>query len=267
MILPEFHGFREIIVGLRSGLARREAASVALRLAVGALAVGGFVVAAARRRDFALLAAIGAVLVLPLVRHQQYGYVKYYILLPVIVAVAASRLPARVMVPLAVAIAVLNGSALFDKIRAGRQLYAARVRVYEHAGPSDCWLSTGWGPPIGFRWPGTVCAVLGKLAGGSANDVNQVISQAHANLTACLRQCFCEARSVYTDDMTERGLVSLGEVTRQFQYSDLNLADFVLAASRAELVSQTGDEGDPVYEYGPYDRRRLCDESSAKPVK
>ncbi len=258
--LADFHGLN----GLVKGLNNLENLIALLRLTIGFTAVWGFVLMAIRRRQLAIVVAVSGLLVLPVVRHQQYGYIKYYVMLPAILAVAAADLRPRAVIALAALFAFLNGGLLVARIARDRRVYEARVRLYEQASSSDCWMTMGWGPSIGFRWPGSVCAVLGSLSGGAGNDPESVIAQSHQQLSDCLRRCFCDAAVVYTDDMTEDGRALLADTARHFQFTSMDLGRTLLLPGEGVLRSTVPDTR-TVYAYPRPAQERICALASITP--
>jgi hypothetical protein len=254
--LSHFQGFNGLIAALRGPGPRGEALAVVTRLGLGFAVVLSGVVAAVRRRDVTLLFGFAVLLLLPLVRHQQYGYVKYYVLLPVLLAVGAARAPMSVAAGVALILLVANGSTLLGTVRAGRQLYAERAGAYQQADRLTCWLSASWGPSIGFLWPGSVTAVLGSLASGGGSDPAKVVADAHATMSRSLEDCFCHSSSVFTDDMVEGSAGVVADLAEHFDYTEIDLPKLIVPAARARLVSNRGPM--PVYAYASEDQKRLC---------
>jgi len=257
--LGDFRGFNGLIASLRGGPGRREALETLATLGFAALLVWVGVAAAARRRDIAVLLAFASLLILPVVRCQQYGYLKFYIFLPVVAAFAAA--PARPLVTGAAALAllVLNTGTTFANLPAERRVAREQAAVYAEAGPRSCWLTTAWIPRYSFRWPGKTCAVLGSLgSAGGATDA-EVLAAGHAALTGCLEACFCQSSSVLTEDMTTVGAgPAMADSARQFRYTAFDLQQLLLPPSRAEVASAAGALV-PVFRYSAPDQRRLCE--------
>jgi hypothetical protein len=256
--LTEFRGFNGLLAELRASEGRREALRTAAKFFLGDIALVAAVVAAARRRDFALLLGLATLLAMPvLLRPAQFGYIKYYILFPLVVAVAAARAPTRIALPLGLVILLSNFGTIVQGVRAERRTYAIREAVYARASPRSCWLTTGWGPVVSFRWPGKVCGILGTLAGGAGEDVDQLLHDVRATLTDCIDNCFCHSANVFTDDMLADSAALVTENARYFQYSTIDLLSILIPASRAPRVTSAA-EPRPIYTYASEDQQRIC---------
>lgn len=144
-----------------------------------------FAVGRDRERRAAL--AIAAVTALPVLRNQQYAYVKFFVLWPVLVGVLAVRFRARHVLAAALLVFAVNGWVLASDVARGRQLYASSQAAYRRASPTSCWMTSGWAPPFHYLWPGTTTGMIATLATGI-----DPATQARA-LTASLRDCFCGA--------------------------------------------------------------------------
>jgi hypothetical protein len=257
--LGEHHGFRGVLADLRAPATRWPALRVLARLglAMAVLAVGA--IAALRRHDWPLLWSFAALLVLPvLFRPQLYGYIKFYVLLPIVLAFGAARAPAAAAAAVAALLLSLNARPLLAGLPAQRRFYSDRVEAYARADSRSCWLTTAWEPPFSFRWPGTVCPILGALAGGGGEDAARVAASARAALTACLEDCFCRSSAVFTDDMTETARPLVADSARHFGYTAVDLEALVLPVQRARLASRAGSRL-PVYRFPPDEQRRRCE--------
>jgi hypothetical protein len=256
--LTDFHGFNGLIASLRGGAGRREALETLAELAFGAAIVWLGVLGAARRRDVAVLLAFASLLILPVVRCQQYGYLKFYILFAVVVAFAAARERPAFVAAAALGLVALNLTPMFLYLPASLRDSRERAAVYAEAGRDSCWFTTAWIPSYSFRWPGRVCAVLGSLAGGHGATDAAVLAMGHGALTSCLDACFCGSSSVLTDDMTEAGGPLVAASAAQFRYTERDLGELVLPAARAERLSPAG-AATPVFRYPASEQRRLCE--------
>lgn len=256
--LGEHHGFHGVLADLRTPATRWPATQILLRLGFSMAVLTAGAVAAWRRRDWPLLWSVAALALLPVVRTQEYGYIKFFILMPIVLAIGAARAPVPVAVALAALLVGLNAVPLLSDLPAQRRLYDDRVAAYGRADEHGCWLTTGWIPPLSFRWPGSVCPILGSLASGAGEDAASVAAAGRAALTACLEDCFCRSSAVFTDDMTDataRPLVA--DSARHFAYTAVDLEAVVLPLQRAHLVSRAGSAS-PVYQYPPDEQRRRC---------
>jgi hypothetical protein len=108
---------------------------------------------------------------------------------------------------------------------------------------------------MSFLWPGSVCAIMGDLAGGSGEDGAALVAETHQALTRRLQDCFCRSSAVFTDDMTAEIGAPVAETAAHFAYKDLDLAALEIPTARARAVS---DEQRPVYVYPADEQRRLC---------
>jgi hypothetical protein len=202
---------------------------------------------AVRHRQWRTLVAAAVLLALPIVRNQQYGYVKFYVLWPIVVALIAIHCRARVIFLSATIVLLSNGCLMVDAIRQGRERFAASTSAYAGASPSTCWLTAGWSPPFSYMWPGTTAPILGTLATGS-----QPVRQAEA-LTATLRRCLCDSTAVWTDTSTRDSEV-VQSIARHFGYRSIDLASVLLEPADAD-----GDPPMPrVLVYSTAFRLRAC---------
>jgi hypothetical protein len=254
----DFHGFNGLIAGLRGGEGRSQALGILGRFAFGGGIILAGVIAAIRRRDRAVLIAFTVLMILPLVRSQQYGYIKYYIFLPVVVAFAAGRARPGLVGLLAAVLVWLHVVSWVRALPGEHRDYREHAAVYEQAGAQGCFFTPAWAPPYSFLWPGRVCGVLTALASGHGDTDAQVIAGAHARMTAALDACFCESSGVYADDLTESLRPQLAESARQFRYTSFDLGELVLPEGRASRVSPP-DVLRPLYRYPPDDQRRICE--------
>jgi hypothetical protein len=256
--LGEHHGFHGVLADLHDPATRRPALAILLRLGFSMVILAALALAAWRRRDWALLCSFAALAVLPVVRTQEYGYLKFFILMPIVLAFGAARAPKLAAAAVATLVLGLNAAPLVAGLPAQRQLYDDRVAVYRRADAHSCWLTTAWIPRISFRWPGTVCPVLGSLASGAGEDPASVEAAGRAALTACLEDCFCRSSAVFTDDMIDANARPLvADSARHFAYAAVDLQAVVLPLVRAEIVSRPGATP-PVYRYPPGEQRRRC---------
>ena len=202
---------------------------------------------AVRDRRWRVLVAVAVLLALPVFRNQQYGYVKFYVLWPIPVALLAVHCRARTMLILATTVLVVNGWLVAHAIGQGRERLIAARTTYARATSSTCWLTSGWAPPFSYTWPGTTATILGTLATG-----HQPAVQADF-LTRSLRRCLCESTAVWTDTTTRDAEV-VTAIAQHFGYTSIDLASVLLDPSAAE--------GRPlmpgVLEYSERARIRAC---------
>ena len=259
--IPNFSGVRGVI-----GMLRDPPVAIAGAFAIAIFAFCLFlimagVVSTIGRRDWALLVGFGGILILPLVRHQQYAYLKFYVLLPAVLALAAARISPGRVAAAAVIVATINGMAIAADIERGRALYTDMAPVYSHAGARACWVTSGWGPPLEFKWPGTTCALLLTLATGRGEDPVSLIRGQHGLLTGCLEQCFCEAASVLTDDMTVQSRARIRWVAGYFGFTAVDLDSVLWRSGSGHMV--LGRDAPAVLTYSEPEQKKICEQLRA----
>jgi hypothetical protein len=174
------------------------------------------VAAAVRHRDWRALVAMLSLAVLPVMRNQQYAYVKFYVLWPAVAALIATRYRARDVALAASILLAMNGWVLAEDVERGRRSYASITSAYRGASPSSCFMTAGWTPPFHYRWPGTTTGIIATLATG-----DDPVRQGYV-LTQALHDCFCGASDVWTDATRESG-PALGQVAAHFRYAPIDL--------------------------------------------
>ena len=203
---------------------------------------------AVRRREWRVLVSAAILLVLPVFRNQQYGYLKFYVLWPIPVALIAIHCRTRMILILAALVLLVNGCLLADAIRQGRERFAAMEMAYARATPSTCWLTSGWSPPFSYRWPGTTAPILGTLATGSEPTRQAAV------LTVTLRRCLCDSTAVWSDTSI-RDTDVVNSIAQHFGYTSIDLASVLLDPSTAD-----GDPPMPgVLAYSDSSRTRGCE--------
>ena len=247
--LENFSGLRTLVSSLVSRDRSVVVASAKnlLFLLVGVVITATLFLKGVRDRHWRVLGAAAILLALPILRNQQYAYVKFYILWPIPVALLATHCRPRTILTAALIVLGLNGWLVIDQIRQGRGGYAVARSAYVDATASTCWLTSGWTPPFAYLWPGTATPILGTLATGADPDVQR------ARLTASLHHCFCESTSVWTDTMAgDREIVRA--IGSHFNYRAVDLA--------ALLIDQSGASGHPlpgVLAYSDASKARACE--------
>jgi hypothetical protein len=247
--LRNFSGLSALLNALHGSDARTVALAAAnvSRLLLGCVVVWTLVAAALRNREWRVLAAAGLLLILPVFRNQQYAYPKFFILWPVPVALLALHYRARLVGVAALMVFLSNSWLVVEDVRDGRRMYAAAHQAYQAATPATCWLTSGWGPPLLYLWPGTTTNILGTLATGSEPAI-----QARA-LTRSLRRCFCESDSVWTDT-TEHDSAIVASVARHFDYGAVDLTTILVPSPPSETATLTPG----VHVYPQPVRDRMC---------
>jgi hypothetical protein len=257
--LKSFSGLPALLAGLRASDAHTVALAAAnvLRLLLGCAIVGTLFAAAARRRDWRILVAAAVILILPVLRNQQYGYAKFFVLWPVPVALAALRYRARPIAIGALLVLLSNGWLLAEEVRRGRRLYASVQQTYRAAGPSTCWMTSGWAPPVLYLWPGTAAPILGTLATG-----NDPAIQA-GELTRSLRRCFCDSASVWTDTTKQDGPM-VADLARHFDYGVVDLTTILFDPAQTVVPMDTPPG---IHVYLDQDRQRICHAVTAAEIR
>jgi hypothetical protein len=247
--IKNFSGLSALLTALHhpdAGTVGPAAANLS-RFILGCLIVWTLLAAGLRNREWRVLAAAGILLILPILRNEQYGYAKFFVLWPVPVALLALRYRARLAAVAAVIVLASNGWLLAEEVRRGRHMYTSVRQAYEAATPATCWFTSGWAPPLLYLWPGTTSNILGTLATGTDPD-----TQARS-LTQSVRRCFCESDSVWTDT-TEQDSTIVASLARHFDYDALDLTAILLPAAALE----TDPVAPGVHVYPRPARERAC---------
>lgn len=218
VMLNNFRGLPALLAGVEAPHPSvvEAAAENVVRLALGALIAWALFATALRRADWRLLLAAAVILILPVLRNEQYAYPKFFVLWPVPIALAALRWRPRIAGLAAAAVLIANAWLLTGEVMRGRVRYAAATHAYGSATPTTCWMASGWAPPMSYLWPGTTAPILGTLATGS-----EPVVQAAA-LTGSLRRCFCGSTAVWTDATSLDGPM-LADLARHFGYRAVDL--------------------------------------------
>ena len=120
--LENFAGVRALLSSLRSRDSQ-EAASACANLGflvLGCAVTGMLLARGIRDRQWQVLAAAAILLALPVLRNQQYAYVKFYVMWPIPVALLAVRCRTRTVVVAGSIVFCVNGWLLTHEIRQGR---------------------------------------------------------------------------------------------------------------------------------------------------
>lgn len=247
--LENFSGIPSLVTALRGEDAQAAQRGIlnASRLLLGCVVVAILVAVGIRTASWRLLIALAVLLVLPVLRNQQDGYPKFFVLWPIPVALLAVRCRTRTIVLAAAAVLISNAWIVARDVRRGRELSTAVQADYARATPTTCWFTSGWSPPVSYLWPGTTVPLLGVLATG-----NDPVVQASA-LTVAIRRCFCESDAVWTDT-SSRDAGSVTSLARHFAYTAIDLESVLVdPAERPSSISLTG-----VHVYPIADQQRIC---------
>ena len=239
--LDGFGGLRALGNTLRTPGRMRSALVNIVRLMIGFVLVLVMMIAIVRRRDWRLLLAIAAVVALPVIRNNQYGYVKFFILWPVIVALASTAFSPRYIAAAAGLLLTLNGSLVAREVYEGRMRYEQVSAQYKDVTPDTCFFTSDWSAPFPYLWPGTTVGIIEKLAAGRDPDEQSRL------LTSSLGRCFCDASSVWTDTTTASAPV-IESLMTTFRYAALDLREILLSPSQGVVI---GRAPIPLYVYSP----------------
>ena len=260
--MDEFSGFNRVLAQLSDPSARGAAIWTLVLFLLGGVIVAALLFAAARARAWWVLVGFATLLVpLVLLQPQYYGYLKFYSLLPVVLAVAAIHLPARVAGTMALIVALINVPARVDGLIQERAFARVVTPVYKAAGAEACWVTSGWGPPLSMRWPGQNCGILQALAHGTGEDVNRLLATQHGALTECLEACFCRSNEVLTNDMTSDRRSVVQQLATTFGFDRIAIDDLLLRPGEGKSL-MPGDR--PILRYGPDRQRQVCDAIRAR---
>jgi hypothetical protein len=187
-------------------------------------------------------------MVIPVIRNQQYTYSKFFVLWPVVIALAAVKLRPRAAGAIAAVMLVLNISLVSRQVVEGRARYSGVLAAYRTATADDCFFTSDWGPPFGYRWPGSSVALISIFwATGESGPAGDRVEPA-------LQDCFCRSRRVWTDTTVE----ATGEVTRladHFQYRVVPLEDFLFRDRDGSAFAATPAR---MFVYSADRKRELC---------
>ena len=176
---------------------------------------------------------------------------------PVPVAVAALRYRARSIAVVTLLVLFSNGWLLAEDIRRGRRLHTSVQQLYGGAGPTTCWVTSGWAPPMPHLWPGITAPILGTLATGSDPAVQA------RQLTRSLRRCFCDSAAVWTDT-TRQDAALVADLARHFDYSVVDLTTVLVDPLPSGVPTDTALS---VQTYSDQDRERICRTVTAAEIR
>ena len=260
--MGEFFGFNRVLAQLSDPNARGAAIWTLVLFLLGGVIVAALMFAAARARAWWVLVGFAALVVPPvLLQPQYYGYLKFYILFPVVLAVAAIYLPARVAGTIALIVALINVPARVEGLIQERAFARVVTPVYEAAGTQACWVTSGWAPPLWMRWRGQTCGILGTLLLGTGEDANRLLATQHRALTECLEACFCRSSEVLTDNMTSDARSVVQQQATSFGFDRIAIDDLLLRPGEGESLTP-GDR--PILRYRPDRQRQVCDAIRAR---
>jgi hypothetical protein len=262
--MGEFVGFNRVLAQLSDPNARGAAIWILVHFLLGGVIVAALMFAAARARAWWVLVGFATLLVLPvLIWPHYYGYTKFYILFPVVLAVAAIHLPARLAGAIALIVALVNVPARVEWLIHERAFARVLTPVYEAAGTDACWVTSGWVPPLWMRWHGRHCGILETLSLGTGEDADRLLATQHRILTECLEACFCRSSEVLTDDMTSDQRSVIQQTATMFRFDRIAIDDLLLRPAGGETLTP-GDR--PILRYRPNEQRQVCNAIRARPA-
>lgn len=185
------------------------------------------------RRDWRIAVGFAGILILPVVR--SYTYLKFYILMPIVVALVAAVSPPAIVLGAAAIVGSFNLTYLMRDITRDRHLAHEIAPLYEAAGSSACWLTTGWGPPI-FGWPGSQCSMNHALTAAHTDQIDAMIAENNHEMLESFRRCFCESSAVYTDDVTVSSKQAIIEMVRYYRFAGYDLNELLWDPRRGSVA-------------------------------
>ena len=226
--LRDFSGVPALASALTQGRPAAVVNAAWLLLDVALLAA--VIWAIAVRRDWRLAFALTAIVALPVVRNNQYAYAKFYVLWPIVVALAATAFaPRRVMIA-ALGLLAINGALLASDIADGRARHAEVTSLYSSVPRDACFFTSGWGAPFQYLWARHTVAVIAVLTMGSDPRAQD------RALTSAVESCFCEAPVVWTDTPSETA-DTVRFLADRFEYRSLDLATLLAAADERTAIA------------------------------
>jgi hypothetical protein len=198
-----------------------------------------------RRRDWRIAIAFTGILTLPVLRG--YAYLKLYGLMPAVVALVAAVSPPAIVLSAGAIVGTFNATYLARDIARDRKLARDIAPVYESAGPSACWLTTAWGPPI-FGWPGSMCSMSKVLTDAHTDRVTTMVES--------FRSCFCDSSAVYTDDLTESSQESVVAIANYYRFAGFDLTQLLWNSRRGTTAFDR--DGIVVFTYARPSQLEIC---------
>ena len=253
--LRRFAGVPALAAAIGDPDSRPDALANALRLALGialAIALGWSIIV---RRNWRLALAIGGIVALPIVRNNQYGYAKFYVLWPAVAAIGSTAFAPSEVIAAAALLLASNGWLLASDIYDGRQGHAEAEAIYAGGPANACFFTAGWTAPFPILWRGRTAAVALTLSEGTEPRAQEVA------LTRTLDECFCDSAAVWTDTTAEsRRAVELLE--EQFHYRQIDLGSLL---APADGRTQLGSGVLHLYAYTPARAADACRRIRARP--
>jgi hypothetical protein len=227
-----------------------------------AIAIVGALIFLALRKEFALLLAYAGMMTLPLLRMTQYGYMKYYVLMPFLAVLVTSRLKVR-----AVYVGALGTLLLMSNLNeisaqnaevATLRLEVAR-ELYPRIPSATCFLTNGWAPPI-VDWPGDSVSWLDIVGSGTSGSEEENAKLSSELLRERLKRLFCNCPAILTDSFVLPNLGGLQQELSQFHIHSIPLSKVVVRAPESAQVFASHRYGVKftVYRFSSEDQQRAC---------
>jgi hypothetical protein len=221
-------------------------------LALAMVVMGARVVV--RRKDWRIAIAFTGILMLPVLRG--YAYLKLYGLMPIVVALVAAVSPPAIVFGAGAIVSSFNATYLARDIARYRKMARDIAPLYESAGPSACWLTTAWGPPV-FGWPGSMCSMSKVLTDAHTDQVATMIDENNAAMVESFRSCFCDSSAVYTDDLTESSRESVVALAKYYRFAGFDLTQLLWNPRRGSTAFDR--DGIVTYMYARQSQLEICD--------
>jgi len=201
------------------------------------------------KRQYDLLVGVAGMMALPLLRMSQYGYIKYYVLLPALIVMAIPRLAPRLLIIglLGALLLSSNASQTYDANAKIKQIQSRLDSEFWPRFPHGvCYVGASWGVPAPvYDWRGDWFGWLSILLGDNTPN-----SKA---LRASLRKIFCQCTNVVTDSLTTSNTVELTGQLSQFDLS-VPILDIVTTARAKVFEAPTFS----FYQFSAAEQRRAC---------
>lgn len=215
------------------------------------------------RKQFAILLAVLGMLALPAMRMSQYGYMKFYVLLPLIIVfvVRSLRVRYRYIGLLAALLFTSNVRHLWAERARSEELRGEVARqLYPSIPKGSCFLTNGWGVPVP-EWPGESFAWLHILNGEAHPNQNKLTRVDFDLMRSDLTRMFCSCPSLLTDGFIAPNLPELRDELAHFGVAGIPLSKLVIPNADQMTVFQS--EQLRVYRFRASDQRAGCQALSA----
>ena len=255
--IPELRG----LSGTMRMLKRRSTALEGFRgAAAWLLALLAFVAAMAllcKKRQFALLVAFSGMMTLPVIRMSQYSYVKYYVLLPLLIVMIMPRLEIHYGYPafLGALLLLSNvGHIWVQRLESQALWVKVAQNLYSQIPQMSCFLATGWGPPVP-GWRGDSISLARILNEGNERSQQRLAEVNSQLLRHGLKNLFCTCQAVVTDNFVEPNVASLQQELSSFGIVGIPLPQLVVSGDTAEIFRTPRFA---LFRYSADGQRRAC---------